>query len=274
MISEHLFLVDNGSLRPEAIRGLRLISKKLGRRLGREVEPVSMLHSDKVPAEKLGRRKAEILEAALRRRAQKGARDFAIIPLFLGRSASLVRYVPALARRLCLEFPRLRVRIAEPLGGARGDDLRTILRDLVRARLTPGFLRGQRANVVLVDHGSPSNPVARTRNQLWRQLERVIGARVDHMQASSMERRPGPKFDFNEPLLENVLYKAPYNSGPVVVVQLFILPGRHAGPDGDIAQICRRAEKKNPQLRTVRTALLGTHPKLVEVLAKRFRELK
>ena len=274
MIPDHLFLVDNGSLRPEAIRGVRRIARKLGRRLGHAVEPVSMLHSDKVSAEKLGGRRAEILEAALRRRAQTGSRDFAIISLFLGRSASLVRYVPALARRLRLEFPRLRVRVAKPLGAVRGDDLRTILRDLVRAKLTPGFLRGQRANVVLVDHGSPSNSVARTRNQLWRQLERSIGARVDRVQASSMERRPGPQFEFNEPLLEHVLNTAPFNSGPVVVVQLFILPGRHAGPNGDIAQICRRAARKNPKLRTIRTELLGTHPKLVEVLAKRFRELK
>ncbi|MDB6127119.1 MAG: cobalamin, partial [Verrucomicrobia bacterium] len=80
--------------------------------------------------------------------------------------------------------------------------------------------------------------------------------------------------DFNEPLLENVLDQSRFNFGPVLVVLLFILPGRHAGPDGDIAQICRRAEAKNPGLRTIRTELLGSHPRLVEVLAKRFREMK
>lgn len=233
-----------------------------------------MLHSDAVPAAKLGGRKAEVLEAALRRRAEKGVREFVVIPLFLGRSATLVKYIPALSRRLRLEFPRLRVRVAEPLGVNRGRDLRTILRDLARAKLTPAFLCGLKPNVVLVDHGSPSRSVAWTRNNLWGQLRWAIDARVGRMQASSMERRPGPKYDFNEPLLENVLDQSPFNFGPVLVVQLFILPGRHAGPDGDIAQICRRAEAKNPGLRTMRTELLGSHPRLVEVLAKRFREIK
>ena len=272
-IPTQVFLVDNGSLRPEAIRGLRRIALRLGRRLERKVGPVSMLHSNAVPAAKLGGRKAETLELALRRRAMKGARDFVIIPLYLGRSASLVKYVPSLARRLRAEFPRLRVRVAEPLGANRGRDLRTILRDLSVAKLTRKFLRGERPNVVLVDHGSPSRSVTWTRNQLWGQLRGAIDSRVDRMKASSMERRPGRKYDFNEPLLEDVLQQAPFTSGPVLVVQLFILPGRHAGLDGDIARICERAEAKHPRLRTSRTELLGTHPRLIEVLAKRFREV-
>jgi hypothetical protein len=49
-----------------------------------------------------------------------------------------------------------------------------------------------------------------------------------------------------------------------------LLPGRHAGPGGDIATIIRRARAGNPKLRAVRTKLLGDHPGMVAILADRF----
>ena len=50
--------------------------------------------------------------------------------------------------------------------------------------------------------------------------------------ASSMERRSGAEYDFNEPLLESVLERPELDS--VIVSLLFFSEGRHAGPDGDI----------------------------------------
>ena len=84
-----VLLVDNGSLQPAATRQLRRIAAALGRRLGRRVEPVSLLHADAVPARRLGGRPAEILDPAIWRRLAEGARDFVIVPLFIGSSRAL-----------------------------------------------------------------------------------------------------------------------------------------------------------------------------------------
>jgi len=88
-----------------------------------------------------------------------------------------------------------------------------------------------------------------------------------------MERRPGAAYAFNEPLLENLLAQPGWRESAVIVGQLFLLPGRHAGPAGDVAEICARAEAGAPGLRTRRTALLGEHPQLIDVLADRYRAL-
>jgi len=266
-----VLLVDNGSLRPAAVRGLRRLAAALGRRLGRPVEPVSLLYSDKVPAAALGGRSAEILEPALRRRAAAGAHDCLIVPLFLGRSQALTVYLPARVAHVRRRHPDLRVRLAAPLAAAADPRLVRLLEAQVRARLTSAFLGGAKARVVLVDHGSPVRAVTQVRNRLAAQLRRRLGRAVAGVRAASMERRPGPAYAFNEPLLANLLATPPFNAGPVVVAQLFLLPGRHAGPDGDIAAIVRRARAGSPRLRVRRTALLGRQPELLNILVSRAR---
>jgi sirohydrochlorin ferrochelatase len=266
-----VFLMDNGSLRPEAVRQLRRLASRLGKRIGQRVVPVSMLHADKIPPAKLGGRAAEVFASALRRRAEAGDRDFVIVPLYIGRSATLTHGIPEKVRSWRREFPMLRVRIAPPLGANGGRDLGKILRDAIRAVMTPRFVRIQPPSVALVDHGSPSRSVTRARSEVCARLKTTFPKIADRIGAASMERRPGPKYAFNEPLLADLLDRAPFNAGQVVIAQLFILPGRHAGPKGDIAQICERAKGRNPELRTKRTQLLGSHPGLIDVLAARFR---
>jgi sirohydrochlorin ferrochelatase len=266
-----VLLVDNGSLAPAATRQLRKIATALGQRLKRKVKPVSVLHSDKVPAEKLGGRKAEILAEAVPHRLRAGARKFLIVPLFFGPSRALTEFIPESVGQWRKDFPEITVRVAKPLA-ARGDDqLARILETQVRAKLTPAFLRGQRARVALVDHGSPVKAVTQVRNRLAAQLRRRLGVSVAGVAACSMERRPGAAYAFNEPLLETLLARPPWNSGPVIVAQLFLLPGRHAGPGGDVEEICRRAREKSPGLRTMRTKLVGEDPALGAILADRFR---
>lgn len=267
----HVLLLDNGSLQPAATRQLRKIAQALGRRLGRKVEPVSVLHSDKIPAGKLGGRKAEILEEAVLRRLQRGARKFVIVPLFFGRSRALTEFIPELIGRWRQQAADIRVRVAAPLAAGGDDRLGRMLERQVRRKLTRTFLRGERARVALVDHGSPVRAVTLVRNRLAAQLRRRLGTTVAGVAACSMERRPGAEYDFNEPLLENLLVTPPWSSGPVVVAQLFLLPGRHAGPGGDIERICRQAREQSPGLRTVRTALVGEDPGLTAILAERAR---
>ena len=266
----HVLLVDNGSLQPAATRQLRRIAKALGRKLGRRVDPVSLLHSNKIPSNKLGGRKAEILKQAVEHRAHEGAREFVIVPLFFGRSRALTEFIPDLITEWRAHSAETKVRVAAPLAASGDDRLVRMLEEEVRAKFTPAFLRGEPARVALVDHGSPVKAVTQVRNRLATELRRRLGPDVAGVAACSMERRPGRAYAFNEPLLETLLATPPWNSGPVVVAQLFLLPGRHAGPGGDLALICRRARMNSPGLRTRRTGLLGTQPGLVEILADRF----
>jgi hypothetical protein len=88
---------------------------------------------------------------------------------------------------------------------------------------------------------------------------------------ASMERRDGPEYDFAKPLLTDLLAAAPWHAGRVIVAMQFLLPGRHAGPDGDVAKICRAAEVAHPGLKTRLTKLVAEHPLLIDILADRWR---
>jgi hypothetical protein len=123
--------------------------------------------------------------------------------------------------------------------------------------------------VALVDHGSPVRVVTDVRNELSCQLAGMLQGAAE-VAPCSMERREGAEYDFNEPLLARLLARDGWNRGDVIVAMQFLLPGRHAGPDGDVAQICARAAAANPQLRTRLTLLVAEHPRLVEILADRW----
>jgi len=89
-----------------------------------------------------------------------------------------------------------------------------------------------------------------------------------------MERREGPEYDFNGPLLETVLRQlaADDPARPVVLSMLFLSPGRHAGPGGDIEQICASVRAEYPELDIAISPLVAEHPGLVDILAERLRE--
>jgi sirohydrochlorin ferrochelatase len=265
-----VLLVDNGSLRPAATLRLRKIAHALGRKIGLSVAPVSMLHSDKIPAAKLDGRRAEVLQQAVLDRLRAGARSFVIVPLFIGRSRALTEFIPELVREWRQQAPDLRVRVAAPLALRSEKRLMDILAAQVRAKLKARFLRGECARVALVDHGSPLRAVTQVRNRLARELRLRLGRTVAAVAPCSMERRPGPAYAFNEPLLETLLATPPWNRGPVIVAMLFLLPGRHAGPGGDVARMCADARKASPDLRAVQTGLLADDPRLVDILAARF----
>ena len=268
-------LFDNGSLRPDATLNLRVIALRLQAAVGVTVRPVSLLHSDAVAPAELGGRPAQILEPALRGWLQAGANDFVLVPLFFGPSAALTRYVPQCLEHLRREFPALCARLGRWLVNPRSPRdtrLASILADNIRAVITRCDLA--RPNAVLVDHGSPQREVVAVRDFLGRQTGRLLGGAVGRLAAASMERRSGPEYDFCEPLLAAVLRSAEFSSGPVVVAQQFISPGRHAGPGGDVAAICTAAEQAQPGLRTHLTELMGGDPRLIEVLADRYWEAR
>ena len=258
-------LVDNGSLEAAAPLALRELAARLSKEINLPVEPVSLLHSSGVPAEKLGGKSAEILEPALERRIAAGQDKFFILPLFFGPSGALTDYLPARLAHLQGKHAAFSARVAAPLFLAGDDRLARILADHVRASemKTP--------RVALVDHGSPARPVVAVRNQLAEQLGKLLGS--DYVvAASSMERRDGAEYAFGEPLLSGLLRQPGWNEGEVIVAMQFLLPGRHAGPAGDVAGICRAAEAASGgKLRTTMTALVAEHPLLIDILSDRWR---
>ncbi len=268
-----MLLVDNGSLRAESTWQLRTLAEEVSVRLGWPVEAVSLLHSAKVPEGLLGGRAARSLEGTLRERAEAGQTRFLLLPLFFGPSGAVVDYIPERVRALQREFPGLEARVAPCLvdAGAREDRrVAVMLADGVRVVIRrEGLLRPP---VVLVDHGTPARAVNAVRNVLAVQLGEVLGEACAGVWPASMERREGAEFDFNEPLLERAFEGPALREGTVVLAMQFLSPGKHAGPEGDVARICAGVMARHPGLRIVQTQLLGAHPALPDLLAERCRE--
>jgi hypothetical protein len=115
------------------------------------------------------------------------------------------------------------------------------------------------------------------------QLRRALrGRNVHAVLGASMERRAGPEYDFNEPMLESVLgtptLRAAPKGGAVVLAMLFLQPGKHAGSGGDVDEIVAQAlaeaeAEAGPGTYgggpILKTELLAPHPQLLELLAQR-----
>jgi sirohydrochlorin ferrochelatase len=82
-----------------------------------------------------------------------------------------------------------------------------------------------------------------------------------------MESPAGDGFAFNRPLLAEALRMPGFNSGDVLIAPLFLSPGRHAGPRGDLVRIAGEAQDASPGLRCHFTQLIGSHPAATAFLA-------
>lgn len=267
------FLFDNGSVRSDSTLSLRRLAAALSAHLGHAVQPISLLHSTKVETAALGGVPARLLEPALVEFfSANPAGEAVLMPLFFGPSAALTEYVPARVAAVRERFPHARVRLAPWMVNPAETDSRVaeILADQVRQ--TARARSWVRPHVILVDHGSPQPSVAVVRNHLGAQLRALLGDTVAGLAVASMERREGAAYDFNEPLLATVLSTPPFNSGEVVIALQFLSPGRHAGPGGDIAEICQSAEEANPGLQTQMTEPIAADARLVALLTERLAQ--
>jgi len=265
-------LVDNGSHRATSTLNLRRVAGELSEAVGHKVHPVSLLHSTKVDAADLGGDPAQILEPFLKAKRAEGINSFLVVPLFFGHSAAIYEYIPQRMRELRENWPELEMRLAPcmvDLDDSENTDVAQILADIVRRKADDEKL--VLPGITLVDHGTPRIAVNLVRNFVADQLRTLLGPGFGPVTASSMERREDEEYAFNEPLLENLLGNPGYDRD-VVLAMLFISPGRHAGPNGDIAEICENSEKQIPGLKTHMSDLFATHPGSIEVLAKRFRQ--
>ena len=263
-------LVDNGSTRPDSTRTLRQLARTLEERLRAPVHPVSLQHADRVPADRLDGRGADTFEPFLDRALARGERDFLALPLYFGPSAALTDLIPDIAAGLKARHGPFRLQVARelcplPLGEPL---LADILADQVSRTAAIQGIAPRR--VVLVDHGSPSPQVGAVRSWLAKGLRSRLGNGSEISEAA-MERRPGPEYDFNGETLESLLGRIAKQDPqtPAILAMLFVSAGRHAGPEGDIADICRRVQAEVPGFRAYPTPLVGDHPELIEILAQR-----
>jgi sirohydrochlorin ferrochelatase len=265
-----ILLVDNGSSRPDSTLNLRRIAARLAERVGEPIRPVSLLHADRVAPERLDGQPAEILAPTLRRLVGEGVRHLRLLPLFFGPSRALTRFVPELVAEVAAELGPFRLAIAPELCPLPAGEQRLveILADNLAAAVTRASIEPRR--VVLVDHGSPIPEVTAVRRWLAHGLAARLGPAV-RLEEAVMERRPGPEYDFNGPLLEDVLARLAEedHQTPILLSMLFLSAGRHAGPNGDIAQIRDRIAERFPTLSIQVAPLVGEHPGLIEILASR-----
>lgn len=227
-------LLDNGSLEPAAHRNLRAVAAAVAERVGVEVHAVSWKHSDRIPAAALDGSVARTLHSWLRGRLSAGERDFIFVPFFISAQGAI-----GSALRRDLETWR---------GESGGFDF--AFTDGLAARgALPGIVAGRiretitgrglhRPAVIVVDHGGPSADSAALRNRIADAVRADLGLEIGALAAASME---GAEHAHNRPLLAEQLVAAGFDSGDVVIAPLFLSPGRHAGPDGDLARIARTA---------------------------------
>jgi sirohydrochlorin ferrochelatase len=269
---EVIILMDNGSLRAEATLQLRALADALAASLKKPVWPVSLLHSSKLDPADLRGNPAQTLVPFMRGQRALGNDRFTIVPLFFGPSGALVDYLPKRVNELQREgWQELQVTVAPTLVRQEDSRVAEIMAELVADKLDE--LGWDRASVAMCDHGTPAPAVNAVRALVAKQLEELLADRRSCVTACSMERREGAEYDFNQPLLENLLGTDGYQER-VIVSMLFAGPGRHAGAQGDVAEICSEAQQKHPQLETRMTALVGSKADaLVAVLADRYREL-
>ena len=110
----------------------------------------------------------------------------------------------------------------------------------------------------------------RVREEVGQQLEALMRKRIGGFSTCCMERRPGKEYDFNDPLLENLLRSLREDGvRRVLLAQFFLSPGRHAGENGDLARICKGFEQTAPGFEICRLPTMGNHPLMLEILADR-----
>ncbi len=259
MAATRILLLDNGSFQPAATLQLRLLSKEVGRLLDQAVHPVSVLHSHKIDPTLLDGKPAVIFEQAVRQAKADGIAELIILPLFIGPSRAITEYLPQVFADA--QAGEMKLTIKPTLYGENGDGLRQILTEnLYEAGWDPDL-----DTILLCDHGSPAQEVTACRNALAHDLATELNLPAERVIACSMERREGPEYAFNEPLLETALRRCNNN---VTILMLFVLPGRHAGPGGDVETI---ANAHAPESIQVRMSPLLNNPKhglLPELIAQ------
>jgi sirohydrochlorin ferrochelatase len=266
LIGMKTFLVDNGSLRADSVLALRRVAAELTRCSGVEVEPLSILHSSRIPPTELENKEALVLRDVVQQALQQGESHLRLVPFFLGPSNALQEYIPLMADEW-FRRGELRIDVAHPIV-RNSEDAQCLSIAVEEAAGEYDPL----SQWILVDHGTPRKEVNQVRNwvqQALRQQEKVV-------HACSMESREGDQYAFNLPLLQDCLRNV-LRTGSIQSLQvalLFLSPGRHAGVGGDVDRLCRQVMVDFPQVHWRFSNVLGESPVLLQLLSRRLYELE
>lgn len=258
-------LIDNGSVEAAAHLNLRRVAAQLSERTGTTIEAVSWRHSDRIPAAALDGRAALTLRSWLAAAVGRGEREFLFVPFFISPQGAIGSALRADLEKSAGELGGFRFEFAGGL--ADGDAIVPIVVTRIRESISRHKL--VQPAVIVVDHGGPSPTSAALRNELAGRVRSSLGDSVRAVLAASMEGEDHPH---NRPLLAEVLAQPEISNGAVVIAPLFLSPGRHAGPGGDLAVIAEGAvlaqsDRGEPKLECHFTELIGTHPQAVDALA-------
>lgn len=246
-----LALIDNGSLEPASTLNLRSVAAALTRRCDAEVHPVSWKHSDRIAPTDLGGIPARTLNAFVREHLARGERRFLFVPFFISAQGAIGSALRHDLEALQADLPRFDYTFIPGLAALR--IIPRIVAGRIRDTLTATGLA--HPPVVLVDHGGPARASADLRDRLSREIRTELGPEVRSLTAASMEGS-------FPPLLTDILRASSLAGHAIIVAPLFLSPGRHAGPGGDIARICGETP-----VRCHLTELIGTHPLALDALA-------
>ncbi len=263
-------LIDNGSLEPAATLNLRAVAAALSASVDVPVHPVSWKHSDRIPLAALaGDAPGTTLAPFVRAQLAAGERHFVFVPFFVSAQGAIGSALRTDLERLQCEqastgLPEFTFAFTTSL--ADSGAIAKIVAARVRETISVAAL--ERPPVIVVDHGGPSPASAALRNRVADDVRTLLGAEIAALAAASME---GAAHAHNHPLLAAQLRAAGFDHGDVIVALLFLSPGRHAGPGGDIAQLCGAAETAAPALRCHLTDLVGPHPLAATTLGAALR---
>jgi sirohydrochlorin ferrochelatase len=257
-------LIDNGSLEPQAHRQLRAVAAALSAACGKTVAAVSWKHSDRIPAAALGGEPAWTLAAWMRRERAAGEREFLVVPFFVSPQGAIGSALRQDLDRLAGELGQFTVRFTPGL--AESGAVAPIVADRIAETIRAEDLRSP--PVIVVDHGGPSAVSAALRDQVAAAVRARLAGSAGILAAASMESPAGPQYAFNRPLLAEQLRAPEFARGPVVIAPLFLAPGRHAGPHGDLARIAALAQAEAPAQRCYFAGLIGSHPLAIEALSR------
>jgi sirohydrochlorin ferrochelatase len=256
-------LVDNGSLEPAAHAGMRAAAAAIGGRAGVHVEAVSWRHSDRIPSYALEGGPAHTLVTWVRDQVAAGEREFLLIPFFISPQGAIGSSLRGDLLALQAKAGGFEFSFADGLSA--DAPIAAIVADRVREAAAAAGLK--RPQVLVVDHGGPVRASAEVRDKVAKAARSLLQGEVSRLTAASMESPDGPDFDYNLPLMADALLSPVLNAGDVIIAPLFLSPGRHAGPGGDLTRIARGAEARSPGLRCHFAGLVGTHPLAIEHLA-------
>ncbi len=252
-------LIDNGSLEPAATLNLHAVASALSTRAGFTVHAVSWKHSDRLSSVDLDGDIAWTLRPWMTARLAAGERDFLFIPFFISPQGAIGSALRADLDQLQTPDAPFTYAFTESL--AEKNIIPQILAWRIRETIEVASLTCP--PVIFVDHGGPSPTSAELRNRFATEARELLRHEVGLSAASSME---GADYPHARPLLADQLRTPGFSSGDVVIAMLFLSPGRHAGPGGDVARICGAAETQSTGLQCHLTDLIGTHPLAIDAL--------